>query len=212
VEEVFAEVRGQPQATVVVEPYVPQIGIAVSQLHPAQRLVGHAPPLPPSTTSQTAVAHRATPSTCPRRKPAASGRATSGGVSVHPPVGHHLGVALSMFGAPKTTISAPSDPASSSMSRVFGSSKPIKKSRRADSRTADLLQLRVMHQALQGFSRGCKPCISKPFSLLRLAQCCTVLRSRWYQSGVIVVLVSAWHGCPYQAPFGSHRASPTSCH
>jgi hypothetical protein len=44
--------------------------------------------------------------------------------------------------------------------------------------------LRVMHHALQGFAQACKFRISKLFSLLRLAVRCTVLRSRWCQSGV----------------------------
>src|SRR5918993_3111985 len=57
---------------------------------------------------------------------------------------------------------------------------------RADerTRTADLLQLRVIHQALQGYARGCKCRIFRRLSLLRVAACCTVLRSRWYQSGI----------------------------
>jgi hypothetical protein len=37
-----------------VQPHIPEIGIAVRQLHPVQRLVGHAPPLPPGATLQTA--------------------------------------------------------------------------------------------------------------------------------------------------------------
>jgi hypothetical protein len=44
--------------------------------------------------------------------------------------------------------------------------------------------LRVIIQALQGFARGCKSPISKGVSFLPLALCCTVLRSRWCQSGV----------------------------
>ena len=58
--------------------------------------------------------------------------------------------------------------------------------RRADerTRTADLLQLRVIHQALQGFADGCKFRIPRPISCLRFALCCTVLRTRWYQSGI----------------------------
>jgi hypothetical protein len=44
--------------------------------------------------------------------------------------------------------------------------------------------LRVIGQALQGFAEGCKTRIAKWFSFLWLAQCCTVLRSRWYQSGI----------------------------
>ena len=44
--------------------------------------------------------------------------------------------------------------------------------------------LRVIHQVLQGLARGCKSRIPKRFSLLGVARCCTVLRSRWCQSGV----------------------------
>ncbi len=50
--------------------------------------------------------------------------------------------------------------------------------------------LRVIHQALQGFAQECKSRISRRLSLLRVAQCCTVLRSRWYQSGINITLVS----------------------
>src|SRR5919112_1914962 len=56
--------------------------------------------------------------------------------------------------------------------------------RRADSNRLPLLQLRVITQALQGLARGCNSRISKPFSLLWFAECCTVLRYRWYQSGI----------------------------
>jgi hypothetical protein len=51
-------------------------------------------------------------------------------------------------------------------------------------RTAYPCSLRVITQALQVFAGGCKYRIDKPFSLLWLAPCCTVLRSRWYQSGI----------------------------
>src|SRR5215203_166035 len=44
--------------------------------------------------------------------------------------------------------------------------------------------LRVIIYVLQGFVRGCKSRISKGLSLPWLALCCTVLRSRWYQSGI----------------------------
>jgi hypothetical protein len=44
--------------------------------------------------------------------------------------------------------------------------------------------LRVIGQALQGFAQECKSRISKRLSLLRVAECCTVLHSRWYQSGI----------------------------
>jgi hypothetical protein len=57
-------------------------------------------------------------------------------------------------------------------------------SRRADSNRLPLLQLRVIIQALQGVARDCKCRISKPIPLLYLAECCTVLRSRWYQNGI----------------------------
>ena len=58
--------------------------------------------------------------------------------------------------------------------------------RRADerTRTAYPCSLRVITQALQGFARGCKSPISKRLSSLRVAACCTVLRFRWYQSGI----------------------------
>jgi hypothetical protein len=57
---------------------------------------------------------------------------------------------------------------------------------RADerTRTADLTSLPVIIHALQGFAQACKYPISKPLSFLCLALCCTVLRSRWYQSGI----------------------------
>ncbi len=47
--------------------------------------------------------------------------------------------------------------------------------------------------ALQGFAN---PAYLKPFSFLCLALCCTVLRSRWSQSDVNVILVlMAFVGC-----------------
>jgi hypothetical protein len=64
---------------------------------------------------------------------------------------------------------------------------------RADerTRTADLISLRVIIHALQGFAQSSKSRISKRFSLLCLALRCAVLRSRWYQSGINIILVSA---------------------
>ena len=58
--------------------------------------------------------------------------------------------------------------------------------RRADewTRTADLISLRVIGQVSQGCARVCKFGIYKPICLPRIALCCTVLRSRWYQSGI----------------------------
>ena len=44
--------------------------------------------------------------------------------------------------------------------------------------------LRVIGHVLQAFAGGRKTRIPKPVSFLRLAECCTVLRSRWYQIGI----------------------------
>ena len=44
--------------------------------------------------------------------------------------------------------------------------------------------LRVINQALLGCAEDCRSRISRRFPLLRVAECCTVLRSRWYQSGI----------------------------
>ena len=58
-----------------------------------------------------------------------------------------------------------------------------RKKKRADerTRTADLTSLGVIIRALQVFARACNSRISRRFSLLQLAPCCTVLRSRWCQ-------------------------------
>jgi hypothetical protein len=48
--------------------------------------------------------------------------------------------------------------------------------------------LRVIIQALQGLAQGYK---CPPVSYLGLALCCTVLRSRWCQSGVNITLIFA---------------------
>jgi hypothetical protein len=58
--------------------------------------------------------------------------------------------------------------------------------KRADerTRTAYPCSLRVIGQVLHGFAQACKSRIVKPFSFLWFAPCCTVLRSRWYQSGI----------------------------
>src|ERR671910_311782 len=47
-------------------------------------------------------------------------------------------------------------------------------------RTTDLL----ITSDLSGVAGGCKCRISRRLSLLRVAACCPVLRSRWYQSGI----------------------------
>ncbi len=81
----------------------------------------------------------------------------------------------------------------------------LKETKRADERTrsADLPSLRMINRVLQGFAWACKSPVSKGFTLPSLALCCTVLRSRWCQSGVNIALLSAY------APayvFTQHRA------
>src|SRR5215204_5536551 len=56
--------------------------------------------------------------------------------------------------------------------------------RRTDSNRLPLLQLRVITQALQGCAGDCKCRILGGVSFPCLAACCTVLRCRWYQSGI----------------------------
>ena len=53
-----------------------------------------------------------------------------------------------------------------------------------------------MHQALQALAQGCKPRISKPIPPPSLARRCTVLHSRWCQSGVNIILIFAGHHRP----------------
>jgi hypothetical protein len=62
----------------------------------------------------------------------------------------------------------------------------LRRLERADerTRTADPTSLRVIIHALHGFAQGCKFPILKPVSVLCISLCCTVLRSRWCQSGV----------------------------
>jgi hypothetical protein len=50
----------------------------------------------------------------------------------------------------------------------------------------------VIGHVLQGSAGDCKCCISKGISFPCLAACCTVLRSRWCQSGVNSALVSTF--------------------
>jgi hypothetical protein len=61
-----------------------------------------------------------------------------------------------------------------------------RRGQRADerTRTADLLSLRVIIVALQGFARACGFPLSKVVSLLCLARYCNMLRSQWCQRGV----------------------------
>ena len=49
--------------------------------------------------------------------------------------------------------------------------------------------LRVITQALHGCAGGCNSRIFRGVSFPCLAECCTVLRSRWYQSGINCTLV-----------------------
>ena len=72
-------------------------------------------------------------------------------------------------------------------------------------RTADLVSLRTIIHAWQGFADGCKCRVFRRFSLLSFAECCTVLRSRWYQSGV-KPFEKLWSGVEIARPhtLGSH--------
>src|SRR5215212_6692102 len=81
-------------------------------------------------------------------------------------------------------------------------------------RTADLLSLRVIIQALQRFAHSCKCRINKELSVLRVAACCTVLRSRWCQSGVngTLVLVLRPFSQGTQGPYRHARHSPSLHH
>jgi hypothetical protein len=69
---------------------------------------------------------------------------------------------------------------------VASSSVQFDERSRADerTRTAYPCSLRVISQALQGVAQACKCRIYRRLSLLWVAVCCTVLRSRWCQSGV----------------------------
>jgi hypothetical protein len=67
--------------------------------------------------------------------------------------------------------------------RKFGLDELDRESRRADSNRWPSI-LRVIGRALQRFAQECKSCISKRLSLLQVAERCTVLRSRWCQSGI----------------------------
>jgi hypothetical protein len=88
--------------------------------------------------------------------------------------------------------------------RVFGLSKPI---REATSELEPLTcSLGVIGQALQGFARGCKCRIPRRLSLLRVAPCCTVRRSRWYQSGINCGIACGRLGLPMTlAPYTTMR-------
>jgi hypothetical protein len=71
-------------------------------------------------------------------------------------------------------------------SEAFRFLQVLQVKKRADerTRTADLLQVRVIGRALQRLARACKSRISRRHSLLWVAGCCTVLRSQWYQRGI----------------------------
>jgi hypothetical protein len=66
--------------------------------------------------------------------------------------------------------------------------------------------LRVIGHVLQGCAGACNTRIDKRRSLLLLAVSCTVLRSRWYQSGINITLVSTSH-CRPPLVLVRHRAS-----
>src|SRR5215211_6950749 len=70
--------------------------------------------------------------------------------------------------------------------------------KRADerTRTAYPCSLWVIGHVLQGLAQEYKSRIFKPVSFLSFARCCTVLRSRWYQSGINFILIFAGHHRP----------------
>ena len=72
-----------------------------------------------------------------------------------------------------------------------GRDSSMKKRTDERTRTADLISLRVITQGLQGCAGACKCRIFRRISILWLALCCTVLRSRWYQSGINITHIFA---------------------
>jgi hypothetical protein len=86
-----------------------------------------------------------------------------------------------------------------------------KECRRADSNRLPLLQLRVITQALQRLAQECKSRIFKGFSFLCLAQRCTVLRSRWCQSGVTNTLASTF-AFVHPILIGGYRTTQSTSH
>jgi hypothetical protein len=70
--------------------------------------------------------------------------------------------------------------------------------KRADERTptAYPCSLWVIGHVLQGLAQEYKSRIFKPVSFLSFARCCTVLRSRWYQSGINFILIFAGYHRP----------------
>jgi hypothetical protein len=98
---------------------------------------------------------------------------------------------LSLF-AKCRVVSPPVKITVSVLSVIVASAYAEKRGADERTRTADLISLRVIIQALQRFARACKTRISKPVSFLSFARCCTVLRSRWYQIGIINTLSSTF--------------------
>src|SRR5215203_5822953 len=73
--------------------------------------------------------------------------------------------------------------------------------------------LRVIIHVLQGFAQGCESPIFKGFSFLRLAPCCTALRSRWCQSGInTVLLATSEQGFPRVGPTAFRRNTSRARH
>jgi hypothetical protein len=108
-----------------------------------------------------------------------AGQRRTSGPLVHP---RRVGVATGVIVPPVSRPGFPYGENPAYLSRI----------KRADerTRTADLTSLRVIIKVLQWFAEACKSRISKPVSFLRFAACCTVLRSRWCQSGVNITPVS----------------------
>jgi hypothetical protein len=64
--------------------------------------------------------------------------------------------------------------------------------------------LRVINRVLQSLAGGCKFRMYKPDSFPRLAPCCTVLRSRWCQSGVNRGIAASRSCSPEPEPLSVH--------
>src|SRR5215207_353664 len=97
---------------------------------------------------------------------------------------HHLGCALALTDEPEDLIVAAQDRVvgfAATVLQLFWGQVRFKLYRLWHN---DLLYRRTWYQALQGVALVCKSSIPRPISLLCLALCCTVLRSRWYQSGI----------------------------
>ena len=87
---------------------------------------------------------------------------------------------------------------------------PVQRVQRAEvqTRTADIISLRVITQALQGCAQDCKSRIFKRLSVLWIAACATVLRSRWYRSAIRTSDSYSPTAGPMSSPRDLHSHNP----